>query len=263
MTDILTKIIEVKKREVIEFKKQTFELQRNDEKRSLIKQLQTANAVRVISEIKRASPSKGIINQNVNPIEQAKQYQAYGAAAISVLTDETFFKGTIEDLAAVRKEVDVPLLCKDFIIDEIQIDRANQAGADVILLIAAALDPERLYELYQYAKQQNLEVLTEVHNEAELDQVMDFNPELIGINNRNLKTFEVNLAVTEQLGFTLKKAGKLFISESGMKTKEDVIRVRDAGAKGILVGETLMQANSLADTFSDLQVSFEGVSHER
>src|SRR5690625_4858424 len=137
------------------------------------------NRMSIIAEIKRASPSKGIINADVNPIEQAKAYADNGVQAISVLTDEPFFKGSMDDLRAVREVVDVPVLCKDFIIDPIQIDRAQRAGATIILLIAAALDDQELQSLYTYAKELQLDVLCEVHNEAEMERVLRLDADII------------------------------------------------------------------------------------
>ncbi|MFD6208997.1 indole-3-glycerol phosphate synthase TrpC [Peribacillus sp. NPDC060253] len=257
MENILTKIIEQKKVEVAKLK----ELKLDDSimidivRPSLIESLKTAKSMAVIAEIKRASPSKGDIKMDVNPIEQALSYEKGGASAISVLTDEVFFKGSIDDLKSVSEAIQIPRLCKDFIIDEIQIDRASQAGATIILLIVAALSKKRLHELYEYAKNKGLEVLTEVHDEAELEQALELNAELIGINNRNLKTFKVDLAVTERLAKLLDPKRHIIISESGIKTKEDVFRVKEAGAKGILVGETLMTSPNLPYTMAELQMS--------
>jgi len=255
MVDFLTKILDTKKEEVNELKQNPSFIQEPAFKvHSLIEVLNSSSKMQVIAEIKRASPSKGAINFGVDPAQQSLDYEEAGAAAISVLTDAAYFKGSIEDLALVRRSVKLPLLCKDFIIDEIQIDIAKQAGAQVILLIVAALTPEKLEALYNYAKQQNLEVLVEVHNEQELNQAMLLHPELIGINNRNLKTFEIDLEVTDRLGAILKKAGQLFISESGIKTREDVLRVKEAGAKGILVGETLMKSKNVAQNLAEFQL---------
>ncbi|MBT2665958.1 indole-3-glycerol phosphate synthase TrpC [Bacillus sp. ISL-4] len=257
MENILTKIIEQKKVEVAKLKERGLDdsVMINIVRPSLVENLKTAKSMAVIAEIKRASPSKGDIKINVNPIEQALSYESGGAAAISVLTDEVFFKGSIADLRIVSEAIRIPRLCKDFIIDEIQIDRAQQAGATIILLIVAALSKERLHELYQYAKRKGLEVLTEVHDEAELERALELNAELIGINNRNLKTFKVDLAVTERLAKLLDPKRHLIISESGIKTKEDVMRVKEAGAKAILVGETLMTASNLPHTMAELQMS--------
>ncbi|MGE7183040.1 indole-3-glycerol phosphate synthase TrpC [Peribacillus sp. NPDC006672] len=257
MENILTKIIEQKKVEVAKLKEMDLDdsVMINIVRPSLVENLKTAKSIAVIAEIKRASPSKGDIKINVNPIEQALSYERGGAAAISVLTDEVFFKGSIADLRNVSEAIRIPRLCKDFIIDEIQIDRAYQSGATIILLIVAALSKGRLHELYQYAKNKGLEVLTEVHDEAELERALELNAEIIGINNRNLKTFKVDLAVTERLANLLDPKSHIFISESGIKTKADVIRVKEAGAKGILVGETLMTSSNLPHTMAELQMS--------
>lgn len=255
MENILTKIIEQKKIEVAKLKEIGVTGKAFQEKKpSLVESLQSATSIAVISEIKRASPSKGEIKLDVNPIEQAKIYEQAGATAISVLTDETFFKGSIEDLKNVSQHVQIPRLCKDFIIDEIQIDRANESGATIILLIVAALLKERLQELYAYAKQKGLDVLTEVHNEQELETALEIGAEIIGINNRNLKTFVVDLEVTERLASKLDPTKHLIISESGIKTVADVERVKKAGARGILVGETLMQAENVAQTLKEFQL---------
>lgn len=234
---ILYKILQEKEKEIKEYFNQTFDPIDYKPVTPFKQIVQSSNKINIISEIKRASPSKGNINQNVDPVLQAKQYEALGAAAISVLTDPAFFNGTMDDLRDVRKTVNVPILCKDFIIDKVQIDRAKAAGANIILLIVAALDDEKLEELYQYAQQLNLEILVEVHNEEEMERALKLKPEIIGINNRNLKTFEVDIATTERLAAMVTDPDTILISESGMKTKDDVIRARDVGAKAILVGE--------------------------
>lgn len=160
----------------------------------------------------------------------------------------------MDDLRAVREAVDVPILCKDFIIDPVQIDHAKAAGANIILLIVAALSKEQFTELYNYATSLDLEVLCEVHNEEELKSALEVDPEIIGINNRNLKTFEVDLGTTEKLASLLTKQNAILISESGMKTKEDVIRAADAGANVVLVGETLMRSDNVDETFKQLKI---------
>ena len=176
----------------------------------------------MIAEIKRASPSKGIINQHVDPVKQARLYEANGASAISVLTDTPFFKGSMEDLRQVRRTVNVPILCKDFIIHEIQIDHAKAAGANIILLIAAALDDKRLADLYAYATSKNLEVICEVHNELEMDRALRLNPTLVGVNNRDLKTFKVDLSVTGRIAQMTANTDIILIGESGIRNQADV-----------------------------------------
>ncbi|RIW35060.1 indole-3-glycerol phosphate synthase TrpC [Bacillus salacetis] len=242
MADILTTIIEQKKQEVAQLKKIGYE-QANlyrEGKHKLADSLLSSKELRVIAEIKRASPSKGEIASAAEPAQQAKRYEDGGAAAVSVLTDQRFFKGSIEDLKAVRREVDLPLLCKDFFIDEIQIDRAKDAGANIILLIVAALTQKRLEELYRYAVSLDLEVLVEIHDEDEGERAAALGAAIIGINNRNLKTFQVDLANTERLAPLMNGKNSVVISESGIKSREDAIRAARAGAEGILAGESLM-----------------------
>ncbi|EDL66152.1 indole-3-glycerol phosphate synthase TrpC [Bacillus sp. SG-1] len=259
MADILTKIIERKRQEVAQLKKNGFEKANLSKKpdRSLFTALHASTVLGIIAEIKRASPSKGEIVSTVEPAEQAKIYEQGGASAISVLTDKDFFNGSIEDLKKVRREVDLPLLCKDFFIDEIQIDRAKDAGANIILLIVAALPQGRLHELNQYALSQGLEVLVEIHDEEEAERAAALGPNIIGINNRNLKTFEIDLANTERLAPLLNDKDRVVISESGMKTREDAVRAATAGADGVLVGESLMRSSDAGRAIGSFAVNKE------
>lgn len=254
MTTILDQIIEVKKTELEQLRGLPFINDGERKKRSFIEKINQANEMNIIAEFKRASPSKGDINPNLNPVEQAQKYAQFGADAISVLTDSSFFKGSFADLQAVREAIDLPILCKDFIIDKVQIDMAKFAGADLILLIAAALEGSKLVELYQYAQSQNLEVLVEIHDEEDLAKAKLAKAQLIGINNRNLKTFEVSLETTEILAPLVTETGAALISESGIKTVKDVSRVVAAGARGILVGETFMTSDDLKGTFGQLKL---------
>ncbi|KMY53921.1 indole-3-glycerol phosphate synthase [Bacillus sp. FJAT-27231] len=254
---ILDKIL-AKKQEEVEHLKQTFQAgtpREKQAKRSLYTRFYESEKMNIISEIKRASPSKGDIHPGVDPVQQAKEYEQSGADAISVLTDEPFFKGTMSDLEAVRQNVTVPVLCKDFMIDAIQIDRAKAAGADIILLIAAALQQDQLAGLYSYAKEQDLDVLLEVHDEEEMERALRIDADVIGINNRDLKSFVVDLGVTEQLLQAYWHPEKVFIAESGIRTAADVERVKAAGAKGILVGETFMKSGNIGETFRELKIS--------
>jgi len=171
---------------------------------------------------------------------------------ISVLTDRQFFQGNYQDLAQVKQTVELPILNKNFIIDEIQIDHAYSYGADLILLIVASLTEERLKQLYDHAKKLGLEVLVEVHDESELKAAQAIGAKLIGVNNRDLKTFTVDLAVTERLAQLIDHDREILISESGLQTADDVRRVKQAGAKAILVGETLMRSADLEKTFQDM-----------
>lgn len=251
---ILAQILAVKKQEVAELKS-TFRLTENPRTTpiySFIERCQANESLKLIAEFKRASPSKGMINATLDPEQQAQLYQTLGASMISVLTDEQFFKGSYQDLARVKQTVDQPILNKDFIIDEIQIDHAFSYGADLILLIVASLTTERLKQLYDHAKQLGLEVLVEVHDEAELKAAQAIGAKLIGVNNRDLKTFNVDLAVTERLAQLIDHETELLVSESGIKTADDVLRVKKAGARAILVGETLMRSADLQQTFNDM-----------
>ncbi|MEI3604183.1 indole-3-glycerol phosphate synthase TrpC [Pseudogracilibacillus sp. SE30717A] len=252
---ILDKIIAEKKKEVEKLRNQTFnQLIFNKNIQTFQEIIQEKSTMGVIAEIKRASPSKGTINADVNPVEQAKLYAENGASAISVLTDTPFFKGTMEDLRAVRAAVNIPILCKDFIIDPVQIDQAKAAGANIILLIAAALNDHELEKLFEYSKTNDLEVLCELHNEEEMERVLKLGATIIGINNRDLKTFSVDLNTTAKLTNMITDPETIIISESGIQTKKDVETVAKAGAEVILVGETLMRSNNVAQTLNDLQV---------
>lgn len=254
METILDRIINEKQNEVKRLREGDLLKVEARPRRSFIQKLQNAEEIAIISEFKRASPSKGMINNGVEPAEQAARYEKAGASAISVLTDSTFFKGSFADLRAVREAVELPILCKDFIIDSSQIDQAAGYGADIILLIVAALDENTLTQLYQYAIGLDLEVLVEVHNRAELEIALKLGAQLIGVNNRDLKTFNVSLEVTESLAKSIKDAGAFLISESGIHYKEDVERVRRAGVNGILVGEALMKSTDLAKSFQDFRL---------
>jgi len=255
---ILDRIINEKQKEVLKLREGGFIKVEAKPKRSFIQKLQQEEEIAIISEFKRASPSKGLINNGVEPADQAARYEKAGASAVSVLTDSTFFKGSFADLRAVREAVDLPILCKDFMIDSIQIDQAAAHGADIILLIVAALDETTLAQLYQYARSLDLEVLVEVHNQEELEKALNLGAQLIGVNNRDLKTFNVSLDVTESLAMSIKDSGAFLISESGIHHKEDVERVRNAGANGILVGEALMKSPDLAKSFQDFRLPLVG-----
>lgn len=250
---ILAKILLEKEKEIAQLKKEfsAAEHKRSTPIHSFIAQCRKDQSLKIIAEFKRASPSKGMINPNLDPKNQAELYEKLGATMISVLTDQTFFKGSYADLSVVRSVVDLPILNKDFIIDEVQIDRAYSYGADVILLIAASLPEQRLNHLYQYANKLGLEVLFEVHNQEELELANQIGAELIGVNNRDLKTFAVDLTVTEQLAQSIDFDHQILVSESGIKTSADVLRVKQAGAQAILVGESLMRTDDLQQTFND------------
>ena len=208
--------------------------------------------MQIIGEVKRASPSKGAINLDVDVIQQAKSYQEAGVQAISVLTDPVFFKGTIEDLRQVAEQVTIPVLCKDFIIDEKQLIRARNAGATIVLLIVAALSLEALTDLYKKAEALGLEILVEVHDAEELAIAEQLSAKLIGVNNRNLKTFEVSIAVSQALG-KKQTTEVVYISESGFSTAEQVAQVTE-NYQAVLVGEGLMREKTPQEKVKELQV---------
>ena len=195
----------------------------------------------LIAEVKKASPSAGVISPDFDAVATAEAYEAAGAHCISVLTDEQFFQGSLGYLAQIRRATRLPLLRKDFTIHEVQIWEASVAGADAILLIVAALDQPQLELLYKEALACQLDVLVEVHTHEEMERAIDLGATLIGINNRNLHTFEVDLTATEQLSEEAPK-DILLVSESGLKTRKDTQRVFDCGCNAILVGESLMRA---------------------
>ena len=200
----------------------------------------------VIAEIKKASPSKGVIREDFDPEAIARAYAAGGASCLSVLTDRQFFQGGFEVLVQVRQVVDLPLLCKDFILSPYQLFQARAAGADAALLIAAILSDQDMAYLLKVARALGLTLLVEVHDAPEMERVLALEGvQLIGINNRNLATFETDLATTEQLtaiyGEQIRAKGCLLVSESGLASRDDLDRVQSAGADAVLVGEALMR----------------------
>ena len=246
-TDFLRRILESKRAEV-EARKREVPLEALRERvQGLPVPLNLAGAlmgarVRVVAEIKRASPSKGPLRPGLDPAKLAKEYLEAGAAALSVLTDGPFFQGSLADLEAVARvaaERRAPVLRKEFIIDPYQLYEARVHGADAVLLIVAALGPRRLPELLQAAQELWLQCLVEVHDEEELETALEAGAEIVGINNRDLHTFHTDLATTERLAPKV-PFGKVIVSESGIHTAEDVARVRRAGAHAILVGEALV-----------------------
>ena len=254
---ILDKILHEKKFEVERLLAEGVSAATNDVSRSsLFEKLVGASRLQVIAEMKRASPSKGLIAEGTDPVAQATAYENAGAACISVLTDGPFFKGSFDDLAAVAKAVETPLLCKDFIIHKVQIDKAKSAGASVILLIVSALDDEELADFHRYATTAGLEVLVEVHDALELEQALKIGAKLIGVNNRNLRTFEVDLSRTEEIAAIFPFGeNHVLISESGITGKQDAVRVSSAGASAILVGESLMRSGTVKDAIGSMQVA--------
>ena len=198
----------------------------------------------LIAEIKKASPSAGLIRPDFDAVTIAQTYERHGARCLSVLTDETYFQGHLDFLTAVRAAVQIPVLRKDFIIDPYQVLEARVAGADCILLIAECLDDCHLRDLYFYASDLSLDVLIEIHDAENLDRVLKLDAELVGINNRDLKAMRTDLEHTIQLAPRI-PLDCILVSESGIKTHDDVQRLHHAGARAILVGESLMKQDDL------------------
>ncbi len=207
--------------------------------------------VGLIAEVKKASPSKGLIREHFDPVSLARAYEDAGADCISILTDIDFFQGRNEFLTQVRKAVTVPLLRKDFTINYRQIYEARMIGADAILLIAAILTTKQMHELQHTAHSIGLDVLVEVHNEEELERSLKLEPELIGINNRNLKTFEVSLNTTEELAHLI-HSGIGIVSESGISKRSEIDRLQQAGIAAVLVGEHFMRQQDVGKAIYNL-----------
>lgn len=208
--------------------------------------------IKIIAEIKKASPSKGVLKENFNPIMTAKTYLNAGADAISVLTDSKYFKGSLVDLQNVRKTVDLPLLRKDFIIDPYQIYEAKLNGADAILLIVAALNPDDLEELKSISESLGLHTLVEVHNESELEIALEKKCNIIGINNRDLRTFDVSLETSIKLCRNIPN-DILIISESGIKNSKDIQTLQAHGINTFLIGESFMKSDNPEDKLKQLK----------
>jgi indole-3-glycerol phosphate synthase len=243
--NILDKIIEAKKKSVKE-QKDLFSIQElmnspyfEKETLSLRDRLNSSRTTGIIAEFKRRSPSKGIINNKADIVDVVSSYEKYGAAGISVLTDEEFFGGNNADLVKTRETVTVPLLRKDFMIDEYQLIEAKSIGADVILLIAACLSPDKVKQLAAVAKNLGLEILLELHDEKELDHICD-EIDLVGINNRNLKTFEVDIERSLKMAEKI-PPGKIKIAESGISSVKNIHLFKENGFKGFLIGENFMK----------------------
>ena len=246
----LEKILEHKRSEIVR-------LQRPEARRRIESALQQAPAVRdfpgslagaglrIIAEVKRASPSRGRLVESYDPAGRARVYEAGGAAALSVLTDAEHFEGHLDHLAAARAASALPALRKDFILEACQVDESRAAGADAILLIAAALTGVLLRQLLERARGLGMEALVEVHDAAELEQALESGARIIGVNNRNLRTFEVDLEVSLRLAPRF-PAGTLRVSESGIASRQDLRRLREAGFHAFLIGEALARASDPA-----------------
>ena len=260
MSDILDKIVAVKRQEVAAaLKQKPLALVRADaESRVLTRDFEgamrtkiAAGQAAVIAEIKKASPSKGVLRADFMPADIAQSYAEYGAACLSVLTDKQFFQGSVDYLKQARASCDLPVLRKDFMIDVYQVYEARAMGADAILLIAACLDDAQMAEMEAVAHSLDMAVLVEVHDRAELERALKLKTRLVGINNRNLKTFEVSLQTTLDMLPDV-PADRLLVTESGILTPEDVRRMREARVNAFLVGEAFMRANEPGQALAQL-----------
>lgn len=260
MSDILDKIVAVKREEVVASRRhKPLDMVRADaESRVLTRDFEgamrakiAAGQAAVIAEIKKASPSKGVLRAEFIPADIAQSYAEFGAACLSVLTDKQFFQGSVDFLKQARASCDLPVLRKDFMIDPYQIYEARAMGADAVLLIAACLDDAQMADMEAVARSLDMAVLVEVHDRAELDRALKLKTRLVGINNRNLKTFEVSLQTTLDMLPDV-PADRLLITESGIQTPEDVRRMREAKVHAFLVGEAFMRADEPGEALAKL-----------
>jgi indole-3-glycerol phosphate synthase len=282
--NILDKIVEEKNREVAKLPARLIAagdlrdaMLEHGERRDFLAALHRpgSGGMALIAEVKKASPSAGVICKDFDPVRIAREYEAAGASCLSVLTDGKFFQGSLDHLRQIREAVKLPLLRKDFIIDERQMLEAIEWGADAILLIVAILTDEQLEKFHSLATEAGLAALVEVHDEAELDRALKISPALIGVNNRNLKTFKVDLATTERLAAKLVESRKskveslnpantgklstpdsrlstILVAESGIHTRADVERLKKCGAGAMLVGESLMRGGDIGSKIREL-----------
>lgn len=257
MSDVLAEICETKRGEIAAAKSRISEadlkarLSDIAAPRDFLAALQTKSGIGLIAEVKKASPSAGLIREDFDPVEIATIYESAGAACISCLTDEPYFKGKLEYLTAIRSAVSIPVMRKDFILDRYQVTEARAAGADCILLIAECLDDCTMRDLYFYASELGMECLVEVYDPENLERVLKLEAPLVGINNRNLKTFVTDLKHSTNLAARVPDSVYL-VSESGIRHRSDVEHLLQFGVRGILVGETLMRQDDIAAKVCEL-----------
>ena len=250
MPDILERICRTKREEIRHLKEHGEEeladqLQLQSPPRGFRSALASSGRVGIVAEVKKASPSAGVIRADFRPAEIARRYVEGGARCISVLTDEAYFQGNLQHLEEVRGVARLPLLRKDFILDAVQVMESRAWGADCVLLIVAALDPDQLRDLIAEARELGMDSLVEVHDEQELESALGAGADMVGINNRDLRTFEVDLGVSEGLA-PMVPPNVLVVAESGIKSRADVERLKRCGVHAVLVGELLMRANDIA-----------------
>jgi len=252
MTSFIEKIINQKKHEVVKLRERAGSLQqRTSPRRPFLKSLDKRPRLAIIAEVKKASPSKGLICADFDPVAIAKKFELGGASAISVLTDGKFFQGHVEYVIRVRENVTLPVLRKDFIIDQLQVEETAHLNADAMLLIAEALDAPHLADLYQAARELDIDPFIELHSLSQLDKVMRLEPPVIGVNNRDLMTFKTDLGATLELIRHIPKEVAV-VAESGIKSRNDAVALRDAGVRALLVGESLMRAKDAGGLIKEL-----------
>jgi len=256
MPDILQRICRVKRDEIRQLAQRgegplLQEARAQERPRGFRRALAESEGVALVAEIKKASPSKGIIREDFDPVDIARQYAAGGANCISVLTDMQFFHGRLEFLRQVRQAVSLPLLRKDFLLEEIQVVESRAWGADCVLLIVAALEAGVLKALLGRSRALGMDALVEVHDQKELEAAMDAGADLVGVNNRDLRTFEVDLQTTERLAAMIPK-GVIVVAESGISTRNEIGRLKMLNVDAVLVGECLMRADDIPARTRDL-----------
>jgi indole-3-glycerol phosphate synthase len=255
MGSVLDKILTTKKEEVAVLKRDRSRLRSaypTVTRRDFCAALFEDASLAIIAEVKKASPSKGIIRHDFDPVRIAESYRNAGANAVSVLTDEKYFMGSTEFLVSIRAVIDLPVLRKDFIIDMVQVEQTAAIGADAMLLVVAALDDIQMRDLFQASRGLGIEPLIEVHNGRELDRAMRLEPILLGINNRDLSTFVTNINVTIDLMAHIPDS-VVTVSESGIENREQALAIKSAGVKALLVGESLMRQDDPATLLQELK----------
>lgn len=257
MADILEQIMSRKRDEVLAAKSSRPEAELRARLadappvRDFVAALRSPGPVRVIAEVKKASPSAGVIRPDFDPVKIALEYERAGAACLSVLTDEHFFQGRLEYLTAVHAATSIPVLRKDFLLDRYQVLEARAAGADCVLLIAECLDDCRLRELFFYSAELGMSALIECYETENLERVLRLEPDLVGVNNRNLRSFQTDLGHSIALSRQVPR-DCVFVSESGIHTRDDVVRLEQAGIRAILVGESLMRSGDIGGSLKKL-----------
>ncbi|MBN1758824.1 MAG: indole-3-glycerol phosphate synthase TrpC [Chitinispirillaceae bacterium] len=255
MSTFLDTILEEKRKEIVLLKKEGAAVSGGEPvppRREFLSALDCGDRLGIIAEVKKASPSKGVIRPDFDPVAIAQAYERSGVQAISVLTDEKFFQGSYAFLLQVRETVSLPVLRKDFIIDPVQVEQTAAMGADAMLLIAAALDDVQLRDLHPMTSELEIQPLIEIHNGRELDRVMRLEPQLIGINNRNLSTFVTDVGVTLELVRHIPR-DVLVVSESGISIAEQARTLHSAGVRALLIGESLMRRDDPTELVAELR----------